>query len=317
MYGRVEKENNAKLKMEQKLKDLPKIFHDFYIWMDVREKSFTTMRNYINHTIEFMNFLYDNNQNENFYEQVTDLDIERYMMYIRNKQVGDDIRAAKWSSLNTFFKFLMQKKYINKNPMLLTERPRIKTTHEIVYLTKQEIDSIFDSVRRNSRQMTKNRDLCIIALALSTGLRVSAIVNINIEDIDFKNNNIKVIEKGRKIRKIDFSDHLREIIAIWLKDRELYYSDSTTGALFLSQLKNRISVDAVEKLVTKYTNHISKKITPHKFRSSAAMNLRSAGIDVITIASILGHENITTTQRYIKAYDEDKQKATKILDNLI
>ena len=78
-----------------------------------------------------------------------------------------------------------------------------------------------------------------------------------------------------------------------------------------------MSVDSVEKLVKKYTNHLSKKITPHKLRSSAAMNLHGAGVDILTIASILGHENVATTQRYTKAYEEDKTNASKILDGLI
>ena len=73
----------------------------------------------------------------------------------------------------------------------------------------------------------------------------------------------------------------------------------------------------VEYLVKKYTDHLPKKITPHKLRSSAAMNLHAAGTDILTIAAILGHENVTTTQTYTNAYDEDKKKATAALDGLI
>jgi integrase/recombinase XerC len=70
-----------------------------------------------------------------------------------------------------------------------------------------------------------------------------------------------------------------------------------------------MSVYAVEELVKKYTSHLPKKTTPHKLRSSAAMNLHGAGVDILTIASLLGHENITTTQRYTQAYDEDQKNA--------
>ena len=78
-----------------------------------------------------------------------------------------------------------------------------------------------------------------------------------------------------------------------------------------------MSVDSVKQKNKKYTDHLPKKITPHKLRSSAAMNLHGAGVDILTIASILDHENVTTTQRYTRAYDEDQKKATNILDNLI
>lgn len=324
MNGRMEQENKAKEKMDKKLSKLPRIFTAFYDWMDAREKSFTTMNNYINHVVEFMNFFTKGKKDENFYKKVTDSDIEKFISSLRRKNIngeevrmGDDIRAAKWSSLNTFFKFLHQKKYIDENPMLLTERPKVKTEHTVTYMTSHEIESVFKRINDESRPMTRNRDACILALGLGTGLRVSAMVNINIEDVDFISNTIKVIEKGNKTREIAFGNNLRNMILVWIKDREIYFNGTETGPLFMSQLKERMSVDSVERLVKKYTSHLSKKITPHKLRSSAAMNLHGAGVDILTIASILGHENVTTTQRYTRAFDENKKEATNILDKLI
>lgn len=323
MNGRIEKEDRARQTMENKLMELPEIFTSFYNWMDAREKSYTTMKNYINHVVEFKKFC-DKRKKDEFYENVTDDTIEKYMSSIRRKkingeevEIGDDIRAAKWSSLNTFFKFLSQKKYIANNPMLLTERPRIRTKHTVTYMTQKEIESVFKRIIKEARPMVKNRDFCIMAMGLGTGIRVSAMVNINIEDINFTTNSIKVIEKGRKTREIKFAENLRNLLLIWIKDRELYFNGEPIGPLFVSQRKNRMSVDSVEHLVKKYTDHLPKKITPHKLRSSAAMNLHGAGVDILTIASILGHENVTTTQRYTKAYDEDQKEATNILDNLI
>ena len=323
MSGRIEKEKVAKAAMEKKLESLPEVFTLFYNWMDAREKSYTTMQNYINHVVEFKEFC-DKRKKDDFYQNVTDDTIERYITSLRRKvingkeiEVGDGIRAAKWSSLNTFFKFLSQKKHINHNPMLLTERPRIRTKNSVTYMTPKEIESVFKRITNEARPSAKNRDLCIFALGLGTGLRVSAMVNINIEDIDFVTNTIRVIEKGRKIRDIKFAENLRNMIVIWMKDREVIFHGGETGPLFLSQYKDRMSVDSVERIVKKYTDHLPKKITPHKLRSSAAMNLHGAGVDILTIASILGHENVTTTQRYTQAYDEDKKKATDVLDNLI
>lgn len=324
MNGRVEKEMKAKVRMENKLAKMPEIFINFYNWMDAREKSYTTMDNYIRYVEEFMKFFTKGKRSEKFYEKVTDNDIEKYMISIRRKtvngesiEIGDDIRATKWSALNTFFNFLNQKKYINHNPMLLTERPKIRTVHTVTYLTPDEIQSIFERIKTESRVRDKNRDACIIALGVATGLRVSAIVNINIEDIDFATYKIKIIEKGRKIREIEFGENLRNLLLIWLKDREIYFNGTDKGPLFLSQRKTRLSDDSVLTIVKKYTSHLPKHITPHKLRSSAAMNLHGQGTDILTIASILGHENITTTQRYTRAYEEDKKKATGVLDGLI
>lgn len=324
MSGRIEKENNAKDKMLKRLAGLPEVISDFYYWMDARDKTYTTMRNYINHVVEFMMFFTKNKKDNMFYKKVRDVDIERYITSLRTKNVsgvdvniGDDVRAAKWSSLNTFFKFLAQKRYIDNNPMLLTERPKIRTTHDVTYMTPEEIETVFERISEEANKKCKNRDMCIVALGLGTGLRVSAIVNINIEDIDFITNTIKVVEKGRKVKEVKFAEKLKNLILIWLKDRELYYNGGETGPLFYSSRLQRISVDSVEYLVKKYTDHLPKKITPHKLRSSAAMNLYGAGVDILTIASILGHENVTTTQRYTKAYDENKTKAANILDSML
>jgi site-specific recombinase XerD len=324
MSGRIEKENNAKDKMLKRLAGLPEVISDFYYWMDARDKTYTTMRNYINHVVEFMTFFTKGKKDNHFYKKVRDVDIERYITSLRTKNIngvdvniGDDIRAAKWSSLNTFFKFLAQKRYIDNNPMLLTERPRIRTSHEITYMDQKEVESVFERISSEATKKYKNRDMCIVALGLGTGLRVSAIVNINVEDINFVANTIKVVEKGRKTKEVKFAEKLKNLILVWLKDRELYYNGDETGPLFYSSRLQRISVDSVEHLVKKYTDHLPKKITPHKLRSSAAMNLYGAGVDILTIASILGHENVTTTQRYTKAYDENKTKAANILDSML
>ena len=324
MNGRLEKENEARIRMQKKLEGLPAIFETFYNWMDAREKSFVTMDHYVNHVVEFMNFYTKGKRDDKFYAKVTDSDIERYMVSIRRRivngnevEVGDDIRAAKWSSLNTFFKFLSQKRYIQENPMLMTERPQIRTKHTITYMTAEEIQSVFKRIKEEARQRDRNRDHCIVAIGLGTALRVSAIVNINIEDIDFKTNTIRVIEKERKTRDVKFGENIRNILLVWIKDREVFFGGGDNGPLFISQKGSRMSDDAVRSIVKKYTDHLPKHITPHKLRSSAAMNLYGEGVDILTISSLLGHENVTTTQRYTRAYDEDKQNATNILDNLI
>ena len=90
MNGRIEKENAARKLMESKLSALPEIFTAFYDWMDAREKSYTTMKNYINHVIEFMNFFNRGKRDDKFYEKVTDTDIEKYMTAIRRKNINGE-----------------------------------------------------------------------------------------------------------------------------------------------------------------------------------------------------------------------------------
>ena len=110
---------------------------------------------------------------------------------------------------------------------------------------------------------------------------------------------------------------MRAILLNWLKDREVYFEANDTDALFVSQQNIRMCTDSVRDLITRYTSHLNKHVAPHKLRSTAAMNLVQAGADVLTIQAVLGHENINTTLRYVQAVEQEKQKATNILDSLI
>lgn len=325
MNGRLEKELKAERRMRCKLRDLPVVFTDFYDTMLADEKSYTTIENYINHNVDFMNYVTNERRDSKFYLNVKTSKINNYMTSIRRRTVngdvvrnGDDICAARWTALNTFFSFLKDYEYIKENPMDRTNRPRVRTEHKVTYLTKDEIDTVINEIKIKSTEQKRSRDLCIVSLALSTGLRVSAITQINIEDIDLNNRTINVIEKGNKIRTISFGEKLAVLIEQCINDRDEYYPNADTNALFLSQWKRRMTTQAVRDLVSKYTSVITNKhITPHKLRASAATNLAASGVSIQAIAKVLGHENIQTTRRYVEVLDTEASKATNILDNLI
>lgn len=325
MNGRLEKELAAEKKMMVKLNHLPEVFREFYDALAADGKTYTTLNNYINHNVDFMNYVTGNKPHRTFYKDVKATKINQYITSLRRREVngaiirtGDDICAARWTSLKAFFQFLKDFEYIEENPMDRTNRPKIRTEHKVTYLTKDEINVVLDEIKTNSAESKKSRDLCLVSLALSTGLRVSAITQINIDDIDFINHTINVVEKGNKVRAISFGGNLEQLIKQCIKDREIYFSGADTNALFLSQWKRRMTTQAVRDLVSKYTSGIEgKHITPHKLRASAATNLAASGVSIQAIAKVLGHENIQTTKRYVEVLDAEANKATNILDNLI
>jgi integrase/recombinase XerC len=207
---------------------------------------------------------------------------------------------------------------MKENPMTKTKRPKIRTEHKVTYLTQEEIQEVFDNIKENAGAKLINRDLALISLFISTGLRNSALTQINIEDVDFSNNTIKVVEKGNKVRAVQFGTNMRGLLLSWLKDRELYFSDSETNALFVSQLKERISVHTIGQLVEKYTKTIKgKHITPHKLRATACTLMSAQGVPIQVIKEMVGHENIQTTTRYVGVLEKEKEKATNILDKTI
>lgn len=324
MNGWIEKNERIKQEIERRLSSLPPIFTDFYIDMQGDGKSYETIKNYISYVEDFMKYITHNQPSNEFYENIKLPQIKKYIIGLSTRVVGDktiknsdDYQALRWSAINTFFKFLMLNEHIKQNPMQKTKRPKINTEHTVVYLTKDEIEEVMASIEKKYTGNMLTRDKAIIGLSLATGLRVSALVQINIEDIDFNTNTIKVIEKRMKTRHIKFGDNTKILLQDWLNTRNKYYSDAETSALFLSQWKRRITTNGVRGLVSKYTASLNKHITPHKFRATAATQAASSGVSVQTIKDMYGHESIQTTMRYIDALSKDKEEAVSVMDQLL
>lgn len=323
--GRLEKENKLRAKIENRLSGLPQILGEFYDDMRGDRKSFTTIDTYLNYIISFMEYVTDGVMDEKFYNKVTTPIVKQYLVSLQTREVngetvltGDDIQATRWSALNTFFVFLVNNDCIKENPMAKTKRPKVNTEHKVTYLTQEEIQEVFKNIKENAGAKLLNRDLAIISLFISTGLRNSALTQINIGDIDFSNNTINVVEKGNKTRSVHFGTNMRGLLLSWLKDRELYFSDAQTDALFVSQLKERITIYTIGQLVEKYTKTIKgKHITPHKLRATACTLMSVQGVSIQVIKEMVGHENIQTTTRYVGVMEKEKENATSVLDNTI
>jgi site-specific recombinase XerD len=323
MSGRIENENKLRDKIEERLQTLPSIFTDFYNYMEADQKSYATIKHYIEYVADFMDEVVQGDKKE-FYKDVTVPQIREYIVSLRRriengKEVknSDSIQATRWSAINAFFNFLVMDDYIDINPMTKTKRPRNKKEKPIVYLEQDEINNILDRIKAESKPQFVNRDLAIITLGVGTGIRVGALVQINVDDIDFKENTIHVIEKGGKERYLKFGTNVRNILSAWLIDRATYFEDVDTDALFISQHRRRLTTEGVRKFMDKYADGINgKHITAHSMRKSAATNLVKAGVDIQTVADILGHNSVTTTQRYAAVLEQNKQQATDALDNL-
>lgn len=324
MTGRIEHENKLQNKIDEKLSTLPPVFRAYYSYLEADQKSYGSIKHYIEYVSDFMYYATEGNPSNDFYQDITVATIREYIISLRRRnkngqqvQNSDSIQATRWSALNSFFNFLALDDYIQVNPMMKTKRPKNRTQKPIVYLEDTEINNILDKIRKESKPTLVNRDIAIITLGIATGIRVGALVQINIEDIDFKNNTIHLIEKGGKERYIPFGSNTRAALSLWIIDRETYFSALDTDALFISQWNRRLTVDGVRKLFKKYADGINgKHITPHTLRKSAATNLVKANVDIQTIADMLGHNSIETTRRYAAILEENKKKATEALDNL-
>lgn len=325
MNGRLENELIKRNAIKNKIVTLPPIFTEFYAYMEEDDKSYGTIEHYIDYVVEFMNYITNGEYNEEFYTNVSSSQIRQFIASQRTKvingelvRIGDSIIATKWSAIKRFFIFLIECEFIDYNPMSSSKRPKVKNVNEVTFLNETEIKCLLNNVKNKANNKLVNRDIAIISLFLATGLRKSALAQINIDDIDFVNNTIKVIEKGRKVRTVGFGANMHELLQKWIVDRNKYFNTSETDALFLSQWNNRISTKAIEVLLAKYIEGVTDKhITVHKLRATAATQMGAHDIPVQVIKEILGHENINTTMRYVAALNEQKQCAVNVMDSLV
>ena len=195
---------------------------------------------------------------------------------------------------------------------------------EIVRLDPNEVaillDQVEDGTKMTKSQMkfhdkTKVRDLALLTLLLGTGIRVSECVGLDINDVDFDNLAIKVRRKGGYEDVVYFGEEVEEALLSYLDQRKhMIPMSGHEEALFLSLQNRRMAVRSVENLVKKYASLVTttKKITPHKLRSTYGTTLYQETGDIYLVADVLGHKDVNTTRKHYAAMKDDhKRKAAK------
>ena len=225
------------------------------------------------------------------------------------------------SALRSFYGYFFKHQIISKNPTLLVDMPK---QHEkaIVRLDTDEVAMLLDYVdhggdnltgqRKAYYEKTKNRDLAILTLLLGTGIRVSECVGLDIQDVDFKNNGVKVTRKGGNEMVVYFGEEVENALKTYLYTtrKSVVPLPGHENALFLSTQRKRMGVQAVENMVKKYAKEVTpnKKITPHKLRSTYGTSLYKETGDIYLVADVLGHKDVNTTRKHYAAIDENRRR---------
>lgn len=258
-------------------------------------------------------------------------DIEEYLEYLKvykNKEgtiITNDERGIKrkLSAIRSMYQYYHRNDLIKNNPVMQVDMPKLHDK-AIIRLDVNEIAELLDSVengdnltkkQKESHEKTKIRDLALMTLFLGTGIRVSECVGLDLTDVDFDNDRIKIIRKGGSEAMIYFGEEVRVALLSYYNERTAI-KDVVSGhenALFLSTRKQRINVRSVENLVKKYAQTITtlKKITPHKLRSTYGTALYQETGDIYLVADVLGHKDVNTTKKHYAALDENRRRAAK------
>ena len=156
--------------------------------------------------------------------------------------------------------------------------------------------------------------MAILTLLLGTGIRVSECVGLDLNDVDFKNDGIRIHRKGGKEVVVYFGEEVRDALLDYLEERKRIIPVSGhEQAFFLSLQSRRISVKSVENLVKKYAKLVTplKKITPHKLRSTYGTNLYRETGDIYLVADVLGHSDVNTTRKHYAALEDERRRSAR------
>lgn len=320
-------------KIDELLTELPYFCEDYLRGIETRTSTLTRL-NYVYDLRIFFDFLvkkkYRGKEVRDLtledLERVTDTDMEIYLSYLGNYRFHDKrlscderAKARKLSTVRSLYKYFFNKGLIETNNTSKVATPKLHEK-EIIRLEGNEVNAILDTVEFGSglsrhasgyHDKTKIRDCAILTLFLGTGIRISELVGLNDESIDFSNNSFIVTRKGGNQAILYFSEEVGDALAAYLAQKE---EDPRVPpdehALFLSLQYRRITVRAVENLVKKYAKIVSplKKITPHKLRSTYGTTLYRETGDIYIVADVLGHKDVNTTRKHYAAITEDRRR---------
>lgn len=252
-------------------------------------------KNYSVHTV--LNYRLDLEDFQHFLkeaplENVDYLTLRKYLAVVKEKNLAVRSISRRLSSLRSFFKFLTREGYFKTNPILSLSSPK-QEKHLPVFLTEGEATKLIEAaVDKDERGL---RDRAILETFYSTGIRISELTGLDIDDVDMIGSIVKVMGKGKKERIVPIGEHALSAIRIYLGKRKKH-----NDALFLNKSGKRMTVRGIRNVVKKYIRLASIKqgVSPHTLRHSFATHLLNRGADLRSVQELLGHVNLSTTQIY-------------------
>jgi len=276
--------------------------NNFLNYLEV-EKNYSkyTILNYERDLNDFMLFL-----KKETIKHFKDVDYKLLRLYLTemfNKKYSSKTVSRNLSSLRTFFKYLLKMEIIKTNPMVLVSNPKEEKKLP-TYLNYRELEDILDIPDQNT--VVGLRNVCILELLYSTGIRVGELVNIKVTDIDFNQKRIKILGKGNKERYVLFGNKCYELLKRYLSSSRPNLLKTSSDYLFLNQRGTGVSVRTVEMIVDNIVKASSVKlnVSPHTLRHTFATHMLDNGADLNSVSELLGHSNLNTTAIYTDVSNE-------------
>jgi integrase/recombinase XerC len=227
------------------------------------------------------------------FEKLDETPVRAYISWLYTRNSRSSI-SRKLASVRTFFEFLIRKGALKNNLAKLVPTPRGEKRLP-TFLTVDEVVKLL-SIEGSGALIS--RDAAVLELLYSSGLRVSELVGINLNDIDLKNLTVKVLGKGNKERIVPVGSKAAHALDEYLRER--LGMNPGGDHLFVNTRGDRLNVRSVDRIIRKYAliAGIPKNVSPHVLRHTFATHLLGGGADLRAIQEMLGHKSLSTTQRY-------------------
>lgn len=276
------------------------IKHFLEFLQNEKKLSDNTLQSYKRDIIQYQNYLEENGIN---YAKVLKEDIKAYLNYL--KQIGKKAStiSRNLASIRSFYQFSIRNKKIKNDPTEDVQSPKIEKRVPSV-LTAQEVELLLEQPKDIDLKGT--RDKAMLEFAYATGMRVTEIINLNIEDVNLDGEYV-ICRVGSKQRNIPLGSLSLKALREYIEEaRPILIKSEKEKALFVNVNGQRLTRQGFWKIVKYYKEqaHITKDITPHVLRHSFATHLLQNGADLKAIQTMLGHSDISSTQIYMQFQDE-------------
>lgn len=264
-------------------------------------------KGYSNNTVEsYKNDLdkfskYNSNKNIN---NITNKNLKEYVKYLNDAGLNEKSISRNVSSLRSFYKFLVINKYVKNNPSESMYIPKIKKNLPIT-LTEEEVFKLLN-IKLNDNYSYRNK--AMIELMYATGLRVSELVNLKLQDVDLNQDIVRTFGKGSKERIIPIGEYAVESLETYIYNyRGMMLKKRPCEYLFINNHGKKMTRQGFFKIIKKIAseNGVKRNFSPHTIRHSFASHLLKYGADLRTIQELLGHSSISTTQIYTHISNEE------------
>lgn len=268
---------------------------------NVRKYSLNTINSYISDINIFLEYLHIQKLN---YKDVNHEVIRSYLKYLDEKKYKNSSINRILSSLNDYYNYLTKCKVTKYNYFEDINRPR-KEKRLPNFINYSEYMSLLATVQKEENEFLKARNLLLLEILFDTGLRVSEAVNIEINNINKKEQSIKVLGKGNKERIVYYGDYAKNYLEDYLNlRRNINIVDK--DYLFLNKNYTRLTRRGVEYLISDISKKalLRQKISPHTLRHSFATEMLNNGCDIRSVQELLGHKSLSTTGIYTHVTNE-------------